>query len=78
MIKRVVPTLIVAGGILMLMFRGVGMAASEADANSNSTAIGAVDAVVEAPTQAIGTGLPLGLAIAGVALILFWATVVRR
>jgi len=78
MIKRVLPTLVVGGGILMLMFRGVGLAATEADTNSNSTAIGAVDAVVEAPVQAIGTTLPYGLLIAGIALILVYATMVSR
>lgn len=67
--KRLVPTLIVGAVIAALMYRGVGHAASEASANSNSSAIGAVDGAVQAPAQALGSGLPLTALVGALALI---------
>lgn len=78
MTNRLIPAFVITAVIFMLMYRGVGMAASDAPTADNSSAVGVVDGVFEGGLQAVSIGIPTGALVAGVALILFGALVVSR
>ena len=78
MTNRLIPAFVVTAVIFMLMYRGVGMASSDAPTAENSSAVGVVDGVFEGGAQAASIGIPSGALVAGVALILVGALVVSR
>jgi hypothetical protein len=68
--RRIIPTAVVAFGVVMLMLRAFEIEGDAARAAANnSSRIQAVDGVLQSVTQATGFALPPGLLVAGIAMI---------
>lgn len=69
--KRLLPTAIGGFVVLMLMFRGFSLEAdAAANATNSSAPLETVNQVLEGLGVATGTGLPMGMLAAGLAILL--------
>lgn len=69
--QRVIPGFVAGVTVLYLMFNALSIESDAAHAaTNNSTSLDAVDGVLQGVGQASAAGIPLGMLVAGVALVL--------
>lgn len=67
---RIIVSAVVGFVMLALMFRGFELESEAANSATNSTALTTVDSVWQSATYASSLGLPLGMLVAAVAMVL--------
>lgn len=78
MSNRIIVAAVAGFGLLLTMMNALQLQSEEANAATNSTALNTVDRVAQDVMMTGGTGIPMGMLVAGVAAVLFVALAVSR